>query len=107
MVIIIMRILLVMVWSGILVAGSGRLSLADFDTAACFTGCFTEHKNCIAGINAVNDIEINDQRDACNSKKTECDDKCHAAVREEMEQKEKQQREQSPQGPGSQPAQEE
>ncbi|HEY6871674.1 MAG TPA: hypothetical protein VI298_02985 [Geobacteraceae bacterium] len=102
-----MRTILIMIWSCVLIAVSGRLSHADFNTATCFTGCFTEHKNCIAGINAVNDIEINDQTEACNSKKTECDDKCNAAVREETEQKEKQQREQSPQEPGGQPAQEE
>ena len=94
-----MKISLIIAWICVLIVGSGRWSHAEFNSAVCFIGCFTENKNCIAGITAVNAIEISDQQEACASNKVECDNKCHAAVKEDMDQKEKllqQQREQQP-----------
>ncbi len=76
-------------------------SHADFDASMCFSGCTSEHNACYAKIEAFNDVELRDQRAACDSAKSDCYNKCDAErendVREKREKLLQQPQEQPPQ----------
>ncbi|SRR6266567_1904095 len=80
---------------------SGRLSHADFDATMCFSGCTSEHVACYAKIDALNDVELRDQRAACDRAKSDCYNKCDAErendVREKREKLLQQPQDQQPQ----------
>ena len=81
---------------------SGQWNLAAADVTDCYIGCSVANNACLASITAVNDVEINDLRDACYNVKTACDAKCTADDKEAREQQEKLQKDQ-PQQSGQPP----
>jgi len=82
---------------------SGRLSHADFDATMCFSGCTSEHTACYAKIEAFNDVELRDQRAACDKAKSDCYNKCDAERENDAREKREKLLQQQDQPPQEQP----